>query len=541
MLRTLFPTLLTLLFPVFALAISLPAQLQQDFSPQEGAIILATPGQILIDRDQTSGAVVGDLFAVVTPGTPIVHPVSGAILGVSQSVGGWLRVASVRSGYSETTPLAANVTAKTGGKVSRFFEAEAVMVDPAGTAADLYSQLQRTLPHLRWLGYFTATTQLPSATLTPRLLFTTANNSLEVREERSGLLRRYPLGLALPVQTTVPSATPAVAVASSYWNSVSEKGEARALEVADLDGDGKNETITATLHGLKVGRFNGKEYQILAETDFGYGRSILSVDAMDSDGDGKSEIWVTAYFDNGLSSLVILWDGKKSLKTVADKINLWIRALNIPGQGRTLLAQKMSDDDFSGSIMTIALKNGKIVTSPSGMTGQSPLYGLARIGTQENILSVQLNDNEKLVVSNSSGEVVQEGDETYGGSEAYIVRVDPLRSGRDVDMTRNVYPSPRFESIGSRFLLAPVNIGSRAFARQRLFKTSRIDLLEWDGAMLRQRIIGRVESGYLADYRYADIDNDGVKEIVSLIVTTRPSFSSDGRYLILVNETVLPE
>ena len=65
--------------------------------------------------------------------------------------------------------------------------------------------------------------------------------------------------------------------------------------------------------------------------------------------------------------------------------------------------------------------------------------------------------------------------------------------------------------------------------------------MQWDGAQLRPLISGRVEKGYLVDYRYADIDNDGRKELASLLVTARPGLTSKGRYLIVVNETVLPE
>lgn len=531
MLRYLF---LSLLLPVVATATVLPEKLQQDFAPLDGVVVLATPGQILIDRDSSSGVAVGDLFAVVSTGAPIIHPTSGALLGVSHRVTGWLRVASVRSGYSETTVLENSAPILTGAKVSRFAEAEAIFSDLSGSAADLYPRLQAALPQFRWLGYFIANSALPAATATPRLLFTAAKSTLEVREERSGLLRQYPLESfpAPAAQTTI--------AASSDWNGPAQKGEARALEITDLDGDGRNETITATLHGVEIGRFSGKDYQRLAELNLGLSHNLLAIDAFDSDHDGKMELWVTANRDADLDSMVLVWDGKETIKSVADHLNWWLRALTLPGAGRTLLAQQMGGEDFSGPIMQMALKQGKIYTTPAPLPANLPLYGLARLGTKEKPLTVQLNAYDNLIVRVENGELLQEGDETYGGSEAFIPRADPLRLGSDVD-TRHLYPAPRFEVVGSNYLLAPANIGSRTFKRQRLFKESRLDLLQWDGAMLRPLITGRVETGYLADYRYADIDNDGAKEIASLLVTARPSLTGKGRYLIVVNETVLPE
>ena len=534
MLRTL---LLLLLFPVVAIATPLPEKLSADFAPLEGVIVLATPGQVLIDRDGSSGVAVGDLFAVVTPGAPILHPTSGAVLGNSHSISGWLRVAGVRSGYSEATLLAESAAVSAGAKISRFADAEALLIDATGSAADLYPQLQSALPQLRWLGYFTSAPVLSAQTQAPRLLFTVAGNTLEVREERSGLLRRYPVVIAAPVAA---AAVVTSAPTASYWNGPLQNGIARGLEIADLDGDGRVETITATHHGLEIGRFTGKEYQKLAEIDLGVSRNLLAIDAFDSDNDGQMELWVTANRETDLDSLVLLWDGKKSITKAADHLKWWLRVHNLPGSGRILLAQAMGNDDFSGEILHIALLNGKIKTAPAALPASFALYGLARLNTADNPLSVQLNAYDNLVVRAENGEVLQELDEIYGGSEAYIPRLDPLRNNNDQEI-RHVYPAPRFEVVSSNTLLAPVNIGSRTFKRQRLFKESRLDLLQWDGAQLRPLISGRLEKGYLVDYRYADIDNDGVKELASLLITARPGLTGKGRYLIVVNETVLPE
>ncbi|PKN12325.1 MAG: hypothetical protein CVU69_07510 [Deltaproteobacteria bacterium HGW-Deltaproteobacteria-4] len=536
MLRTL---LLLLLLPVAATATVLPEKLATDFAPIDGVVVLATPEQVLIDRDAASGIVVGDLFAILTPGAPIFHPTSGAILGTSQSVTGWLRVAGVRSGYSEATLLPASAMATIGAKISRFTEAEAVFIDTPGSAADLYPQLQSALPQVRWLGYFRSPAVLPASSQTPRLLFTAADNTLEVREERSGLLRRYPLALPAPVAAPVVKTIPATS-SSGYWNGPAQKGVARALEIADLDGDGRFETITATHHGIEIGRFSGKEYQKLAELNLGLSHNILAVDAFDSDSDGKMELWVTANRETELDSLVLLWDGKSHIKAVAGHLNWWLRALTLPGAGRTLLAQKMGAEDFSGAITQIALHNGQIKTAPAALPAPLSLYGLARLGTPDNPLTVQLNAYDNLVVRAENGEVLQESDGIYGGSEAFIPRLDPLRHSSN-DEVRYVYPAPRLEVVGSNTFLAPANIGSRTFKRHRLFKESRLDLLQWDGAQLRPLSSGRVESGYLVDYRYADIDNDGRKELASLLVTARPGLTGKGRYLIVVNETVLPE
>lgn len=529
-------SLLLLLLPAVALATVLPEKLEAEFAPVVGVIVLATPGQILIDRDAAHGIVTGDLFAVITPGEPILHPATGAVLGLSQSVSGWLRVAGVRSGYSETSLLTESPLPAAGAKVSRFADAEALLLDAPGNGADLYPQLQAALPHLRWLGYFTTSAALPSPNKAPRLTFSVVNNTLEVREERSGLLRHYPLKAPAASLAVIP----ALPASNRDWNGPAQKGEARGLEIADLDGDGRLETITASRHDIEIGRFSGTEYQKLAELNLGLSRNLLSLDAFDSDSDGRMELWVTAHRDSELDSLVLLWDGQSTIKPEAEHLSWWLRSLTLPGSGRALFAQGMADDDFAGPIVQIGLHNGRIFTSPAPLPENLPLYGLARLGSAEEAVTVQLNPYDNLVVRAANGEVLQESDEVYGGSEAYLPRPDHQRAGTDADI-RHLYPPPRFEVVGRNTFFAPANLGSRTLKRQRLYKESRLDLLQWDGALLRPVVTGRVEKGYLVDYRYADIDNDGTKELSSLLVTARPSFSGKGRYLIVVNETILPE
>lgn len=534
--RRLLAFLVTLLLPATACATALPESLLRDLAPIDGTVILAVPGQILIDRDAASGVAEGDLFALLAPAAPVIHPATGETLGTSQSVTGWLRVARVRGGYSEATPLTAATKVAVGTRVGRFREAEALLLDPQGTYGTLYPALQAALPQLRWLGYFTEIVRLPAAGATPRLVLTAVGGELEARESASGLLRRYPL--AAPGASAVGAQPPPVAPGIS-WNALSGVGVARAVEIADLDGDKRNETIVATLHGIEIGRFNGQDYEKLAALDLGIGRSILGLDAFDSNGDGVMELWVTAHREADLDSTVLFWDGQ-TIRTASDHLGWWLRRLNLPASGRTLLAQRMGEEDFTGPIVRIALKGGKIETAPAGLPRQLSLYGLARLKGTDGPLSVRLTPFDRLQVLAENGEVLQEGEETYGGSEAFIPRPDPRRTGSNSD-TRNAYAAPRFEAVGSHYLLAPANLGSRAFARQREFKESRLDLLEWDGALLRPLLRGRVETGYLADFRYADLDNDGEKEIVSLLVTARPGLTGKGRYLIVVNETILPE
>lgn len=524
--------LLLIVTPAFAAEI--PSTLTRDLAPVSGVVILSTPAQTLIDRDAAHGVREGDLFAVVGVGEEIVHPVSGARLGRQTVVKGWLRVDKVRSGYAEAVPLATTVPLAVGDRVERFHEIEALLVDTAGHGSELYAALQGALPQLRWQGYFRSEESAPRATAAPRLTFHLVGAGLELREGQSGLLRRYPVTLA-PAAAAVT--VPPQAVADEYWNGPVWPGAAPVgVEVVDIDGDGALETIVAFRHGLEVGRFKGQVYSRVAQLEFNLSRNLLGIDAADSDGDGRPELWVTAENDGRLDSFVVVWDGK-GLKETLKNLPWWLRAVDLPGQGRTLLAQRMGTSDFEGAIVPVTVAAGVFKPgSPLALPAGTRLYGLTRL---EN-LTVRLTGDDHLQVFATGGELLYESDDLYGGSELFVPRPDPRLSGRDADV-RHAYLSPRLEAVSGRTLLAPVNIGGRGMARQREFKQSRLDLLTWDGMTLRVVRPGRIEPGWLVDFRRADVDNDGTTEIVSLIELTSPGFFGKGRSGLIVREAALPQ
>lgn len=524
------------LFATTTLAVDLPPELGRELGPVAGSVILALPTQTLIDCDASAGVKEGDLFAVVKEGDKIVHPVTGALLGRQRTVKGWLRAARLHSGYTETTLLDPQTQVAAGDKVERFSEAEALLIDAAGDGAAYAAALPALLPQLRWLGYFRDENALPATSATPRLLFTLKSDSLDVREPRSGLLRHYPLQRPT---ATVAAPLPAT-VAEESWNGPSWSGEPVAIEVIDLDGDGQQETLIASARTLEIGRFSGRTYKKLATHELGVTSNLLGLDAADLDHDGKPELWITAARDQELDSFALTWDGQK-FHEVATHLSWWLRNLNLPNEGRVLLGQRIGSNDFEGEIFRVSFddqqaKVGASVELPKG----TRLYGLARLTTAEGVLTVRLTSSDHLQVLSPLGEQLQESDELYGGSERFLPRLDPRQVGINSD-TRNVYAPPRLETVNSRYLLAPANLGSRAFARQREFKQSRLDLLEWDGLTLRTLRSGRIEPGYLADFRKADLDNDGRDEVVMLLALSHQGFLGKGRYGLIVRETEFPK
>lgn len=514
------------------------AGVAEDFSPVAGVVILASGESCLIDRDAAGGVAEGDLFTVLGDGEELVHPVSGASLGRREVRKGVLRVVRLHQGYAEAVPVGAVEGVSRGDRVQRFVGLAAAFVDQStGQGKSLYEELRRGLTHLRWEGYFT---QVAAETVAgvPRLLFTVAGDRLEVREPVSGLLRRYPF-VAPPRTGDLPAVTsPApLAVAAEPWVGPSWSGRAAGIEIVDLDGDGRRELVVASEHGLEVGRLVGQDYTRLGGGDYGLSTRILAVDSADGDGDGRPELWVTAASGDSLESFIVVWR-EGALQTLVRNLGWWFRAVPLPGEGRVLLGQRLGEGevDYSGPLLRLSLKNGKVLGEvPLAVPRAPSLYGLALLG-EGGPLSVRLGLGDLLQVVSQQGEKLWESDEPFGGSELYFERPDPTRT-KDGD-TRNAYAAPRLEVRDGTTLLVPVNEGRRSVARRREFNRSHLELLRWDGVALRSQWRSRSESGYLVDFRLADVDNDGAAEVVQLVVYVRPGFSSKGKFALLIDKSL---
>ena len=80
---TLLLALLTLLLVTLAgsaLARDL-AQLELDFAPRTGCVVLSIGNEFLVDLDADQGLTAGDLLAVVEQGGDVIHPVTKEVIG----------------------------------------------------------------------------------------------------------------------------------------------------------------------------------------------------------------------------------------------------------------------------------------------------------------------------------------------------------------------------------------------------------------------------------------------------------------------------
>lgn len=525
---------------------ALPVSLAADLKPLSGKVVLARGEEILIDTGATAGVAPLDLFAVYGPATELTDPATGKVIGSLPTVKGVLQAVQVKEGYAAAKVLRSSSPIATGDAVRRFADMNARLVACASGGEELAAELRRALPELGWHSYKTIDSCKDVSAKTAgevELIVVLTATAVEVRDGRFELLRSYvpPAPLALvPAVAVAPviAATPVPgATRDKRWYAAERKGTPVGLQVAEVDGDGAFEVALLSPHQLELGRVVAGKFQTLGSWTAGVDLKLVAIDAADLDGDGRAELYVTAARGENLNSLVLTWADDK-LRVVQKGINHYFRTvMTSPGNHRLLMQQMGGDGiDFIAPIREARIDQGQVVPGAVwAAPGESSIYGLARLGEGSEQVLVQLTAADRLRLTSAAGEKLWEGDEDAGGNEIYIERIDPRIDPRDHN-SRNLYLQPRLLILDDGNLLVPTNEGSRAFRRQIEFKKSRLTAYHWDGQSLKQEWQTQPESGFLADYDRADIDNDGTVEYVQLVVYSHEGIMDKGRYALLVLE-----
>lgn len=554
--------ILAFLFGTASAFAGVPEDLARDLKPQSGVIIMSSEGEYLVDLDAKKGVRAGDLLTVVKAGEKIVHPVTNEVLGNLDQVKGVLQVTRVKEGYSFARSIG-KVEFGRGDSVRRFSGVPASFWDYTSGGRSLYDQLRVALPSLDWQGYDEAQKQKPvrpeMTAGAPPLIFVLREGRLEVRVPEFRELYTYVVTPAAPsaivpvpaptapaaiVQTPAPGATTAVvqnkmsqAEGLSY---PAEYGNVLVgIEVADLDGDGAQEVAAVFPHSLEVGRVKEGKYERLHAMELGFGRKVLAIDGADLDRDGRSELYLTAADNGELRSFVVAFkDGVYQI--VRENIPWYFRTGTLPGEGPVLMAQRMGglEEDFSGPVFRVIHESGSLAEGKgvAEFSGKS-LYSNFPFRTEKGELFLgQLNPWDHLKILRSNGDLLWESDERFGGSEEFIERIDPGRNRADGPNTRDAFMQKRMTIGPSGEVLIPVNEGSRLLSRLRSFDKSRVVALQWNGFTMQELWHTQPQQGYLADFRLADVDNDGKNELVQGLVFSRKGFMRKGRSALGVIE-----
>ncbi len=328
----------------------------------------------------------------------------------------------------------------------------------------------------------------------------------------------------------------------TFWKSQQFSNEFRGMDIGDVNGDGLNETVIIDPHNVWIYQKKGNEFKLIQQIPGKSYNYYVSLDVADINGNGIKEIIVSSYTGQQVNSFILEFQNGK-FQTIASDLPWFMRAIDNGSGIPLLLGQRRGIDmPFDTPIHEIVWKNGKYAEGPKMRIPQGlSVYGLTldKLGSSgaEKIIALDSDDYlcifeqtdkplSKIAIFGRSSEFLWKSDEQFGGSNTYI---EPMtRSGihdqsEDGDIIH--YINLRILTYdtnkdGKREIIVVKNLSSagRLLQRLKLFTAAEVYNLEWEGTGMVENWRTKKISGYVADYQFKDIDNDGENEVVLALV-----------------------
>ena len=405
-----YPSVLAFLLLLFSFSpahAAVISQIEEDFKPVSGYVIMPVDGEYIIDLDASKGVAEGDLFSVVESGEKIVHPVTKEVLGTLDEVKSVLQVTRVKSGYSYTRSVGEARDAARGDKIRRYESLRATFWDYTAKGEGLYADLRGALPHLEWRDYRAAQAEKPDVPAIPEqtpahLYFILRHDGLEVRGPAFQVIHAYESPASVQVSSKAPQpealpapvpAKPSAAVEGLAWekpavspgrsmgysasfpsfNTIGTLPERSVM--ADFTKDDGRLLMAAT-DGSDIRVYAvGGELTEVARGDTVRPGQIYSLHWWRPDPSGP--FYLAATYSVGLNQAYTHHEGDKAVGAVfrldGDRL-IAVREefpyilgsfdLNNDGNKETLLGQAFDRDIFFGQTTRVDLAEGKLSTGP---------------------------------------------------------------------------------------------------------------------------------------------------------------------------------
>jgi len=510
-------------------------------APLTATVIMPVESGVLIDKGSADRIAPGDVLAVVKEEKQLRHPQTGQVLDTLTEYGGYLVVTRVKANLSYCRPLGAAGPPAEGTRVRRFANLPVYFVDSTGDGFAVYRRLQKRLPHLQWQDYRAGS--MPKLDPNrPTLLVRYAADRLTLLDQKQRILFLQRGAM----QEAEPSATPAVAPAPAApapaagtgdaWSirriPLSLPDEIEALQVSDLDRDGRDEILLAVDRGLQVGHLEDGQWRMQARYDSRGWRQVLDISTLDLDGDGRQEVIVSAVADNRAQARVLRYAGGR-LQVITETPML-LRVFR-PVQREPVLIG-IDDGAFLESrpqFYRLKLADGRLVRTPCRFARVSQPYGVTTIADAAGVVwQVSLTDQDHLRVANDQGRTVWESADTFGGSNKGI-RI-PQPGARNTDDFETYFFRSRVERTARGTLLVAQHDGSGLFRNNPVYSNGRLVELAWNGATLDELSRSRPLGGMIVDFAPFTLPGDKPAVLAAVVYQKRSLFRKPSSGLVIL-------
>ncbi|MEW6112348.1 MAG: VCBS repeat-containing protein [Thermodesulfobacteriota bacterium] len=298
------------------------------------------------------------------------------------------------------------------------------------------------------------------------------------------------------------------------WRSPELPLDLRAVDIADVDGDKKNEAIFLDAGQVTVSRFEEGSLRTL----FQFSQrpaDYISVEAEDLNGDGMAEVILCYQTPSGMESAIFNY-ANRIMREVAKFPHLILATVADPTneKKRILLGQRTDRPDIFSGEMIVFRMEGQEVT-PVGKASLPPgalllSYASGRLGRAGTFLQVVLNQDQRLMVFDEENRLLANmTDKLFGVPRA--LKVSDKKGAPGL-----IYPG--------RILIADTDGDgeNEVLAAKQTGAGCVIEDLLWDGTELKPKWKTVGSPGIIPDFRIRDLKNAGTRSLVVLLVSYRP-------------------
>ncbi|MCX5818984.1 MAG: VCBS repeat-containing protein, partial [Deltaproteobacteria bacterium] len=325
---------------------------------------------------------------------------------------------------------------------------------------------------------------------------------------------------------------------NTFWKSQQYSIEFRGMDIGDVNGDGLNETIMIDSYNIFIYQKKGNEFKLIQQIPGKSYDNYVSLDVADINGNGIKEIIVSSYNGQQVDSFVLEFrDGKFVL--LASGLPWFLRVIDNGSGTPLLLGQRRGmNKPFETPIYEIVWQNGEYREGPKMRIPQGlSVYGMTldKLGSGGADKVITLSDDDyicvyeqsdkplsRIAVFGGSNEFIWKSEDVFGGSNTVIESMKGSNVNSDepysyINLRILTYDTNKD---GKREIIIVKNLSAsgRTFQRVKLFTSAEVYDLEWDGMGMVENWRTKKINGYVADYQFKDIDNDGENEVVLALV-----------------------
>jgi len=320
---------------------------------------------------------------------------------------------------------------------------------------------------------------------------------------------------------------------------------ALAMELADLDGDGRKEGYLMTQTDIIVTKVGAKGFDRVARIRGESDVHNVSISAFDLDGDGSQELYVSRLKGDFADSCILEKVGD-TFKYTSCGLPYFLRAVDIEGDSTVLLSQGFRKEwGFSKKLYTLekgkkGLKKASRFKLPKGVDLYDfEIFDLTADG-ENNLVTLEADRRIRIYIKKGrKWKVDWKSSDKYGGT----LNVIELNAGRQQGDIAEIVKLPSkllrtdLDGDGLPELIIKKNDAGGVFGdrseRVRHFKSGTVRSFSWDGVILEENWRTKEMVGYIADVLVDDTDGDGVSEVMILFVDGGRVPVDDGRSTVV--------